>query len=104
VIETAQEVIIDGVKFVRAVGTSSGWLFVKHPLLEKVMLEYLPGEVTDEFRTYMYKVSQPSPITILSGPSLNCQKTRSAELHRVTCATYMRTVRSPSLYSSIHLV
>eukprot|EP00602_Paraphysomonas_sp_CaronLab_P006447 CAMPEP_0185032740 /NCGR_PEP_ID=MMETSP1103-20130426/21083_1 /TAXON_ID=36769 /ORGANISM="Paraphysomonas bandaiensis, Strain Caron Lab Isolate" /LENGTH=235 /DNA_ID=CAMNT_0027568737 /DNA_START=45 /DNA_END=752 /DNA_ORIENTATION=+ len=75
VIETVQEIVIDGTKFVRAVGGSAGWLFVTHPSLDKQMLDYIPGEIIEAHKSYMYKVNQPTPIGILSGPHENCQKT-----------------------------
>jgi hypothetical protein len=75
VIETEQEVILEGVKYLRVFGRSPAWVFVRQPKTNKVMLLPLAGELIETRKTFMYKADQPSPIGILSGPSENCQKT-----------------------------
>lgn len=78
VVEVIQELEMDGVKYLKTLGSplaGSGWLFQKHPILETVMLDYLPGELIEKQQSYMYKTDQTTPITILCGPNENCSKT-----------------------------
>lgn len=73
--ESVQEIYVDGVKFVKIVGPSKGWVFERHPDLGIPMLEYYPGQIIHEHRSYLYKETNATTIQILSGPAENADKT-----------------------------